>query len=280
MVMGFCQTKLLLDMKKIIFVLPLTALFAYCSSSKRIATPPAGPGVSNVTVYNGGDTAKASTAKYNTTNSVKDFGYRASTDTTLNGSWTLEGMVAADGSWSQTQAWYPQDTALSATTVDSTQTQTSMSAAADKKALHKKAMAWKKDDKNAKPATGQTAKTGDQSFSAGLNGSTSATTMTDTATAQPEGFRYWQRIPQITFKPTAKVFTGNTGCNTMSGSFNFGGNDLQFNKRIATSKMACNEYNETAFLDAMKKVDNYTINGDRLELRQGSTLLLAFNRKS
>ncbi len=44
--------------------------------------------------------------------------------------------------------------------------------------------------------------------------------------------------------------------------------------------MNCNDYDEANFLAALKKVDNYTINGDQLELKQGSTLLLTFKRRA
>jgi heat shock protein HslJ len=64
----------------------------------------------------------------------------------------------------------------------------------------------------------------------------------------------------------------------MSGSFNFSNKDIQFGRNIVTSKMSCNEYNESSFLSALKKADNYTLNGNTLELKQGNTLLLSFRK--
>ena len=64
----------------------------------------------------------------------------------------------------------------------------------------------------------------------------------------------------------------------MSGRVNYDTKDLRFDRNIITSKMACNEYDENSFISLLKRVDNYTVNGDMLELRQGNTLLLTFKR--
>jgi len=97
--------------------------------------------------------------------------------------------------------------------------------------------------------------------------------------AKTKPFRYWNRIPSISLNPTSLVFTGTTGCNSMSGSFNFSGSDIRINKNIVTSKMACNEYNESNFLDLLRRANSFTINNEgMLELRQGSMLLMTFKR--
>ena len=101
------------------------------------------------------------------------------------------------------------------------------------------------------------------------------TTVRDT-TMQP--YQYWKRTPTLTINAANRVFSGNTGCNSMSGSFNFSEKDIQFGRNINTSKMSCNEYDETAFISGLKKADNYTLNGNILELRQGNTLLLSFRK--
>jgi heat shock protein HslJ len=102
-----------------------------------------------------------------------------------------------------------------------------------------------------------------------------ANTTLDT-TAQP--YNYWTRIPSVTLNASRLVFTGTTGCNSMSGNFNFSSKDIQFGRNIVTSKMSCNEYDETKFISALKKADNYTLNGNTLELKQGNTLLLTFKK--
>jgi heat shock protein HslJ len=93
-------------------------------------------------------------------------------------------------------------------------------------------------------------------------------------------YKYWGNTPVLNINASNRVFFGSTGCNSMSGSFNFSGNDIQFGRSINTSKMNCNDYDEASFIAALKKVDNYTLNGNQLELKQGSTTLLTFQRRS
>ena len=102
-----------------------------------------------------------------------------------------------------------------------------------------------------------------------------STSTLDTS-AQP--FKYWNRMPSVMLNATNLIFTGTTGCNSMSGRFNFNNKDIRFGRNIVTSKMSCNEYNESNFLSALKKADNYTLNGNTLELKQGATRLLAFKK--
>jgi heat shock protein HslJ len=262
-------------MKKTIFVLPLSLIFAFCSSSKKATTPPAGPGISNVNVSRGDTMTSAAKASANFSSQDHDFAYKANRDTALSGTWTLDGMLASNGNWSNTSSWNQDTTATAATSTDTT------------------AM-----------ANGNTSMSGTGSTASGNTGSAMARTgrrkgraskrnaLYDTAqarlkldykststydtTAQP--FQYWKRIPSLTLNPSRQVFTGTTGCNSMSGSFNFSNNQIQFGRNIVTSKMSCNEYDESAFLNALRKADTYTLNGNTLELRQGNTLLLTFRK--
>jgi heat shock protein HslJ len=40
------------------------------------------------------------------------------------------------------------------------------------------------------------------------------------------------------------------------------GNKVNFNKSMAMTKMACEGEGESTFVDALKKIDTFTINGD------------------
>jgi heat shock protein HslJ len=66
--------------------------------------------------------------------------------------------------------------------------------------------------------------------------------------------------------------SGESGCNTYSGSYTVDGNKLQFGP-LATTRQACPEpetmKQENAFLSAMEQVGSYKINGNQLELRDG-----------
>jgi heat shock protein HslJ len=251
-------------MKKTIFVLPLCLFFAFCSSSRKAVTP-AGPGISNVNVSRGDTMTSAAKASASFTPAEHDFAYKATKDTSLNGTWSLDGMLASNGSWSSTSTWYHDTTAMAMTNTAAA----SMASGTDSTMANGTSAKAKARSKTSKRnALYDTAR-------ARLNMDYKSTSTLDT-TAQP--FQYWKRMPSLTINAAKRVFTGNTGCNSMSGSFNFSNKDIQFGRNIATSRMACNEYDESAFLNALKKADNYSLTGNMLEMRQGNTLLLTFRK--
>lgn len=263
-------------MKKIIFALPLVTLFTYCSSSRKATLPPAGPGISNVSVVTGTDTIKGSSIKVNP--DTRDFAYSANRETTLQGNWSLHAMVTPEGILSTTDQWY-RDTA--ATVADSTTVAVNLEEPATQTFHSGSASMKEKKSSKAKKSTSSKYKA-TASLSRYDSLMSNRVVYTDSAlNAGIKPFEYWKRIPSVSLNPTSLVFTGNTGCNMMSGSFNFSGSDIKFNRNITTSKMACNEYNESAFLDLLRKADNYSINDEGLlELRQGTNVLLVFSRQS
>ncbi|MCY7422562.1 MAG: META domain-containing protein [Chitinophagaceae bacterium] len=236
-------------MKRILFILPLSILLTYCSSTKPVTTP----GVSNVQV-NG---MAATTTNDGSTN--RDWSYKASHDTGMNGNWQLAGMMLPDGSWKAAETWKPVDTTMMNSMDSSTQAAMSTTSTPEQTASTKKDFGGKLYD------------TSTHFFD------TAAYRQTIQASYKP--FNYWQRVPEMKIMADLGIFTGNTGCNSMSGSFNFSGNDIKVNPKIRTSKMACNDYDESAFLNSLVKVDNYNIINDMLELKQGNTTVLTFKRK-
>ncbi len=249
-------------MKRILFVLPLSVLLTYCSSSKQATTP---VGVSNVQV-NGAD--------YNSANATgsKDWGYKSSRDTAMNGTWELEGMVAADGGWKSAETWTPADTMSMSADVD---IQTQMEANKPGPSTDNSSMASSK--KSTSTAKGK-------KFSYKM--ADTSTHFFDTvafrqqlAGRELKPFQYWQRLPEMRIMANLGVFTGNTGCNSMSGSFNFNSSKLKIDNNIRTSKMACSDYDESAFISNLLKADSYNVSGDKLELMQGNTTVLTFKRK-
>lgn len=258
-------------MKKSIFVLPLFIVFAYCSSSKKAAAP-ATLGISNVNVTRNDTVISAANASSSISTADRDWAYTANRDTNLNGTWVLAGMTGTDGNWTPARtdntdsSVISTDTALVVTN-ETTTTDTTASATA--------ASGGGNMGKSENGKTKNNRKALYDSAQARLQKDYNATSSLDTA-AKP--FQYWGRIPSVTLNATNRVFTGTTGCNSMSGSFNFSNKDIQFGHNIVTSKMSCNEYNESDFISALRKADNYTLNGNTLELKQGSTLLLSFRK--
>jgi heat shock protein HslJ len=249
------------NMKKTIFVLPLCALLTFCSR-KTVAPAPAG--ISNVNVGRGDSMTSAAKASAGFTTADRDWAYKAKRDTSLNGTWTLTGIMANDGTWGSTEVIDTTSMATTATTdtamsAETTATTTTTGGKSTSKRARTK-------NRNALYTAAQTRLKLDYKAGSAI----------DTTALEP--YKYWTRTPTLSINAARAVFTGNTGCNSMSGTFNFSEKDIQFGRNIVTSKMACNEYDESVFLSALKKADNYTINGDILEIRQGNTKLLSFRK--
>ena len=65
------------------------------------------------------------------------------------------------------------------------------------------------------------------------------------------------KVPFITFDVKKLRFSGNTGCNSMSGRFSVSGKSLHIDSNMITTKMACPGYNEKAFLKNLLRVNGY-----------------------
>jgi heat shock protein HslJ len=76
------------------------------------------------------------------------------------------------------------------------------------------------------------------------------------------------RIPTLRLELAKTHFSGNTGCNTMSGGFYFSDRDssLSFSDKIITTRMACQGYNEQAFLKSLRQTGHYRLRNGVLTL--------------
>jgi heat shock protein HslJ len=264
-------------MKRLIFVLPLCVLLANCSSSKKTTTPPAGPGISNVNVATGGAAATPVNANAQSTPDRRDWAYSAKKDTSLSGSWVLQGMVGSSGSWTAMQsAATTTDTATATAGMNGTAT-TDVTATMGTTGTQANTGTMTNSKTKTKTKTNKRALYDSARARLALNTQSAPSTI-DSSLLGP--YKYWGNTPVLNINALNRVFYGSTGCNSMSGSFNFSGNDIQFGRSINTSKMNCNDYDEASFIAALKKVDNYTLNGTQLDLKQGSTVLLTFQRRS
>jgi heat shock protein HslJ len=88
------------------------------------------------------------------------------------------------------------------------------------------------------------------------------------------------RIPQLNFNLTTKKFTGNTGCNDMSGSFFIRKDSLAFNEHIISTRTMCQGYNEKAFVDNLTKTNHYKIVDGVLQLMNDQTILSKWTREA
>ena len=87
------------------------------------------------------------------------------------------------------------------------------------------------------------------------------------------------KVPSINFDLQKKSFSGNTGCNSMKGVFTLHGSDLIFNDRIITTKMACEGYNESAFLKNLLRTNQYKFSKGVLILMVDGTELSRWTRQ-
>jgi heat shock protein HslJ len=78
------------------------------------------------------------------------------------------------------------------------------------------------------------------------------------------------KYPTITFNTTKGTFTGNTGCNRMSGSFQLTDTSLVIGERVMLTKMLCTGYNEGAFMKTLLSTNRYK--------KEDSVLVLMFNQ--
>jgi heat shock protein HslJ len=88
------------------------------------------------------------------------------------------------------------------------------------------------------------------------------------------------KFPTITFDLASKKFSGNTGCNDMSGHFFVKGDSLSFDEHIVLTRKACEGYNEKAFIDNLAKTTGYKIVDGVLQLMNDQTVLSKWTRKA
>jgi heat shock protein HslJ len=90
----------------------------------------------------------------------------------------------------------------------------------------------------------------------------------------------WAKAPTLQLNLNEKTFTGNSGCNNLSGKFIISDSYFAFDKNIITTKNVCaDSYRvEKAFLDALIKINKYTITKNELELGQGDIVIMKFKR--
>jgi len=86
-----------------------------------------------------------------------------------------------------------------------------------------------------------------------------------------------RRDAYINFDAPEKRFTGNGGCNQISGSYSLDKKDIRFGEVIST-KMSCQDIDfENTFLSTLNSVDRYEQNGNDLLLKKKKEVLLRFS---
>jgi heat shock protein HslJ len=84
-------------------------------------------------------------------------------------------------------------------------------------------------------------------------------------------------LPFLLFGSKGQL-TGSTGCNNMSGNYKLKKDILQLEPGAIT-RMACQGNGEALFLDAIRKVKNFKIDGDKLTLLDGTKEIMTLGVK-
>lgn len=86
-------------------------------------------------------------------------------------------------------------------------------------------------------------------------------------------------FPSLHFNLKKKTFSGNTGCNTMNGSFVITDSSFHFNDNLRVTRKVCTGYNEAAFLKNLLMANRYTITDSVMTLWFNQTELSRWTRK-
>ena len=89
----------------------------------------------------------------------------------------------------------------------------------------------------------------------------------------------WTTAPYLDIDFDNKTFTGNTGCNAVSGKFTADEYYIAVDKEIISTRMACPGNIEKSFLSVLLKINKFVVTNGGLELSQNDIVLMKFGRK-
>jgi heat shock protein HslJ len=84
----------------------------------------------------------------------------------------------------------------------------------------------------------------------------------------PDAKEFQTGIPFLLFDKKGKM-TGSTGCNNMAGNYQLNKSGIVLEPGAIT-RMACQGKGETLFLEALKQVKNFKVDGEKLVLLNGA----------
>jgi len=88
-----------------------------------------------------------------------------------------------------------------------------------------------------------------------------------------------RRDAYINFEAAEKRFTGNGGCNQVSGNYSLDKKNIHFGEVIST-KMSCEDIQfENTFISTLNSIDHYEQRGNDLLLKKKKDVLLRFTAR-
>jgi heat shock protein HslJ len=85
-------------------------------------------------------------------------------------------------------------------------------------------------------------------------------------------------IPFIKINPNQNIVSGNDGCNAFIGKINITGNKIEFKEPMTSTKMYCQDIDETLFMKNLFKTEIFSIStdGKKLKFLKNGVLLIQF----
>jgi len=92
---------------------------------------------------------------------------------------------------------------------------------------------------------------------------------------------YPDKKPFLSFNTKDGRVSGNSGCNSFTGSMSVSNSYLHLDDSMAMTKMFCPGNGESNFLDGLKKINGYSISdeGKTLNLLSGDVAIMRFEKK-
>jgi heat shock protein HslJ len=90
---------------------------------------------------------------------------------------------------------------------------------------------------------------------------------------------FGSHVIELQFNKATNGVAGTTGCNRFAGTFTADTANLRFSQNRVLTKMACGDYDEQTFLNALDRVNRYRVAEGQLELLQNNDIIMAFARK-
>lgn len=80
-------------------------------------------------------------------------------------------------------------------------------------------------------------------------------------------------LPYIVINARNNSYTGNNGCNKISGTFNISDSAITFTENNINTGITCPGYNEKEFMNSLKMVNNFSIEDSLLLLMHNQTVI-------
>jgi len=89
---------------------------------------------------------------------------------------------------------------------------------------------------------------------------------------------YPDKKPFIKFDQAEERFSGNNSCNSYTGTLKFNGNTIDFTVPIISTEMACPGSGEAVYMNTLKKVNSWSVEGNVLTLSMGDVMVMKFSK--